>query len=262
MKKIETISLSARQASYFIMLSLPLFIFGMSIFNALVGVGDNQIKLSLSGLIAIQLSTIILHELLHGLGFLLGGAKPSYGVGIGYFYATSKQKLPLKHMLRAGYLLLVSLSLAFIVIGLLFPKLQLICSIGFITNFTGAIGDAWLMSKLWKYRRFDDVLIQDQKFGTEVFSNDPKAIKAAKICSKKSQTKIRWIEVALSSVFVIFVIQFFLPFFLPETNFYLMKFSGTNSANVEWNLIPGMIGGAIIGLLYLITIKAMRKYEI
>ena len=80
MNKIETINID-KQVSYVLTLqSIFLFFIGGVIFSGVTGAND----LHINGWVAIgaYVGTIILHELMHGVGFIIAGAKPRFGVGI------------------------------------------------------------------------------------------------------------------------------------------------------------------------------------
>lgn len=173
MKKIETISFTTKTTAVLNVLGMFVLLIGAALFGSVVG-STSEFPLGLVGSLIVFLLTGVIHELLHGVGFLLGGVKPAYGAGVSgfmpYFYATSKQKVRLKPMLVTAYLPFVLLSVFFIVLGLAFPEYRQIATIGFVANFTGAVGDLWVASKLWKYLRFKDVMVLDKRGGIEVYN--------------------------------------------------------------------------------------------
>lgn len=188
MKKIDTITFTAQSTfALNLVMLLLLFTYG-ALYGGVIGVDSEPASIPFLELI-VFFATGIVHELLHGLGFMLAGVKPTFGAGITnlmpYAYATSKQKLPLKQMLVTAYLPAVVLSILFIALGLAFPEHHILFLAGFLANLTGAVGDFWIASKLWKYLRFKDVMILDTKLGTEVYTSDKRAVELASKSIKK-----------------------------------------------------------------------------
>ena len=183
MKRIETISLTTQKSFELTILMILLLFIGGAIFTGLTG-KTGPIDITSVSALVVYVITLVTHELLHGLGFLLGGAKPVFGVGfigiLPFAYATSATRVPLRMMLFTAYLPFVVLSVLFVVLGLIYPAHQDIFMVGFLGNFTGAIGDLWIAQKLWKYLKFNDVMILDTKSGTEIYSNNETALKLSK----------------------------------------------------------------------------------
>lgn len=79
---------------------------GVAIFQGIFGQSNQNAPAW--ALVAVYFATLIVHELVHGLGFLLSGAKPKFGVGfvgiMPFAYATSgsNSKIPLKKNARNG----------------------------------------------------------------------------------------------------------------------------------------------------------------
>jgi hypothetical protein len=178
MQKIKTISFTTHTTMIFMLVGTFMLLGGAGFFNSLVG-STEVFPLGLAGNLVVFFGTGIIHELVHGIGFKLSGVKPSYGAGLTslmpYFYATSKEKVPLRVMLMTAYLPFVVLSIIFIALGVALPQYRQIALIGFTANFAGAVGDIWLASKLWKYLAFKDVMILDIKSGVEIYSSDKRA---------------------------------------------------------------------------------------
>ena len=172
MKKIDVITLSTKTTALLGFISIFMVFGGAALFYLFVGPSSNY-PLGIIGVMVVFFLTGVLHEIVHGIGYWISGAKPNFGAGftnlMPYFYTSTKQKIPLKPMLITAYLPFFILSILFVLFGLAFPEYRQIAVIGFLSNFTGSVGDLWIASKLWKYQGRNNVLISDQKFGVEVY---------------------------------------------------------------------------------------------
>ena len=171
MKKIDTITITSRQVVLLNALGMVLLFGGIIAFNILFDTSNSG--LAPWELIGVYAATIILHEFTHGIGFMLNGARPTFGAGIEgmmpYCYATSRTKLSVHAMLLVAYLPIVMLSVVFITLAYLLPDYQSWCMGGFLANLGGSIGDLWIASKTWKYRTRDDIMVLDTKTGVEIY---------------------------------------------------------------------------------------------
>jgi hypothetical protein len=70
---------------------------------------------------------------------------------------------------------LVTLSAASLAVALLVPSLGYYAFVAFAGNFSGAVGDLWMVSVLLRFRRCRNVSVIDEKFGLTVESTDPSA---------------------------------------------------------------------------------------
>ncbi len=268
MKKIETITIT-KQLSYVLMFqAVILFFIGGAIFSSATGTNDFE-SAGYAGIIAF-FATIVVHEMLHGVGFLMAGARPRFGVGIigimPIAYASSDSKVKVPGMLFTAYLPFVLLSVIFIAVARIFPQYQALVMIGFIGNFAGAVGDLWIASKLWKYLPYKDVLVHDIKNGIEIFSdNKQAAIKGAKATKKALRTGTfakNWAVCFL----VIMIIQLFMPALLSALdfegnfrfgfeNFYFFEMTldqqGTRSASIS--LVAPLILSFVISAIVKLT---------
>ena len=276
MKRIETISLTTQKSFELTILMILLLFIGGAIFTGLIG-KTGPIDITSVSALVVYVITLVTHELLHGFGFLLGGAKPVFGVGfigiLPFAYATSATRVPLRKMLFTAYLPFVVLSVLFVVLGLIYPAHQDIFMVGFLGNFTGAIGDLWIAQKLWKYLKFNDVMILDTKSGTEIYSNNETALKLSKKTASLPdvQPQSSWSMVALLSTGVILLIQVLVPVILTSTGYrgsYKLGFDGLylfsvnitgDSYSTELNLLPGVAGGLLAGLIFYILTRYVRS---
>lgn len=273
MKKIETITIAKQQSYNLTAQGVLLTFIAVAIFQSITG-KSNQDS-SVWAFILAFVFTIIVHELLHGVGFYISGAKPRFGLGMAGImpvaYATSSDKLPIKNMLVVAYLPFVVLSIVFIALSFFFPEYQPLFMIGFVGNFAGAIGDVWIASKLIKYLKYKDTYVVDTKTGTEVYSSNNEA----SIIGQKSQAKTEkpssFGMVASISFMIILTLQIVIPIILAFSNydglfqigtdaFHLLRVdqSSTN-ASMELNLLAPLIGGIVAGGIYTLVEQRNRK---
>jgi hypothetical protein len=228
------------------------------------------------GIVA-YVAAIIIHELLHGVGFMIAGARPKFGVGIAGFlpiaYATSNNKVRVPNMLLVGYLPLFVLSLICVAVARVFPEYQTYALIGFIGNFSGAVGDIWITSKLWKYLPYKDALVYDSKSGCDVYSNNPgaatKGMKAAKKAKDSGAFGKNW---AVSSL-VIMIVQLFSPSLLPllgfnrsltlgfgEFYFFKTEIAANGDPQaVTFNLLAPLLIGLVLALVIKATVSKRTR---
>ncbi len=229
------------------------------------------------GGIIVYVATIIVHELLHGVTFRLSGARPRFGVGtVGFIpiaYATSDTKVKVPNMLLVAYTPFVVLSVFFVCIARIAPQYQSLAMICFLGNFTGAVGDLWIASKLWKYLPFKDAVVLDKKSGIEVYSDNKAAMAKGIKATKKSETKSNfgknW---AISSLSIMFG-QLLLPVFMTILGFngnyrvgfgelYLLDMVNKQGTEISatFNFLPALVIGLLLALTLSFTrMKRVRK---
>ena len=254
------------------MQAIGLLLVAGAIFSSTTNGGDNITSAGWAGVV-VYIVTIIVHEIIHGIGFLAAGASPKFGVGLAGIlpiaYATSDRKISLARMLMIAYLPLVVLSAVFIIVANLYPEYQAIAMIGFIGNFTGAVGDIWIASKLWKYIRFRNVYILDCKAGVEVYSDDSRAAEKAKTVNNKASTKSDFGKHWAISAFVLLSVQLFAPLMMKGLGFrgdyrlgveplYLFELH-TSPEGVMQSASFNLLAPLVIGLLFAIAMKAVSK---
>ena len=171
MKKVETIKMSAKSLAVLQVVGLAVAFLGGAVYNNIVGDG-NGTPIGLGVFIIVFCMTLVVHELLHAVGFLLAGVKPAFGIGFGFLYVTANRLLPVKPMLIAGCLPFVVLSVLSLMLSVVLPMYQHIFSLVFIVNFTGSVGDLWAAQRLWKYINRSGVIVHDQKSGIVVYVKD------------------------------------------------------------------------------------------
>ncbi len=138
------------------------------ILNAWLPLIDFTLRASLFGWLATAvITTIFLHEGIHGAVALLFGHRPIFGVKPPFFYVTFDHKVPRDHFMAVTLAPLVTLDVIFI--G--FYMLNLLRTFSFLClmiNTIGALGDVWIAVKLLAQNR--SILVQDTKNGIEIWS--------------------------------------------------------------------------------------------
>ena len=217
--RVCTIALSRSLAARFAVYGTALVFFAAGI--VLVWTGRLSYTLSsLSGLVVITLlglvtyvATLLVHEGIHGLFFWIFGGRPRYGVGmitwfLPYAYATSPLDrftlLQMSVISLAPFFWISALSLLSMSI---WPAVSTYAGIAFVGNFSGAVGDLWLVRQIWRFHGCRDVRFVDEKDALAVYSSAPAAqAGAAAFAASQSGTRVfrfvlRWI--AASAVILI-----------------------------------------------------------
>jgi hypothetical protein len=130
--------------------------------------------------IVVCIGTVALHEAVHGLFFRVFGGKPQYGIGLAsgflpYAYATSAGRFTMMQMTVIGLAPFVFLSLASFGLILLVPTSSAPATVAFITNFSGAVGDLWMVREMARFRNCKKVWTIDAIDGLEILTADPAA---------------------------------------------------------------------------------------
>lgn len=175
MKKIETIKPSLKNSFEIMLLMMLMLPIGTLLYRTIVG-DALEYKTGPDGILATAIITIVIHEVLHALGYILAGAIPKLGVGllgilpVAYTTVGNKKILTVTQVLFAGYLPFILLSILLIMAGLLFPMHRQITSFAFIINFASSAGDLYIATRLWKYTKIKNTRLLDTKEGFEVYT--------------------------------------------------------------------------------------------
>jgi len=143
-----TFRLTSGVAARLIPLSLLLFVAAVAGYGALV---PKQAPLpSLFTIVLVVVAVLLLHEALHGLGFLVYGGRPKFGFmvrgGVPYAYATCPGRLFSKRQYCViGALPLVVISLASFAL-LPIPQAAVDGLVAFGFNTASAVGDLWMLA--------------------------------------------------------------------------------------------------------------------
>ncbi len=244
-----------------------LLFLGGAIFQAVVGqhssAGAVGWQSAVLAVVAYFLA-IVIHELVHGAAFRIFGGRPTYGVGVTffmpYFYATAgNTPYTLVQMWVVGLSPFILLSVVFLAGAVAFPALTTYFAVAFIGNFSGAVGDLWLMSQLFRFRNCMDVTVVDQKAGMAVYSEDKHAAIIAdklKITSgRKPSFMINWIAASGAILALTVLINFIGPLFqkslfIGPEQFPLLQYRVSNTgAEFTFNFATTIVGGFLFALL-------------
>lgn len=128
------------------------------------------------GTTLITITTLALHEVLHGLGMMVLGARPRFGAGVmtpglPYLYTTCEGHL----FTRTQYVVVAALPNVLINVGLLvllaWGPHAAWWVLPFAIHLSGGVGDAWLCWAAWAER--PGTMIEDQRFGVRVHRRRP-----------------------------------------------------------------------------------------
>jgi hypothetical protein len=185
-RKIDTLALLEGEALRpLAMLSLVLFIAGTVFF-----VGLNLLAfhwqyhvwlapLSVWGVVFWIIINVIgyivilpLHELIHGICFILWGGKPHFGahLPLAIYCGAREQLFRRNHYLVVGLAPLIVLTLLGIVVTLLQPGIASYLLLAFIGNFSGAAGDIMVAQRIAHLPA--NILLEDTETGYTAWSVD------------------------------------------------------------------------------------------
>lgn len=106
-----------------------------------------------------------LHELIHGLAFLLWGGKPFFGAKLPFaLYCGARQQIfPRNQYLVVGLAPLVVITIVALILTLLFPVIASYTLFANLSNFSGAVGDAWVATRI--FQQPAHILVEDTDAG-------------------------------------------------------------------------------------------------
>ena len=145
-------------------------------------IGDlRTLALAGIGALVVCTGTILVHELVHGAFFRVFGATPKYGVGriswFGFYAYATAPGVPFTLMQMTVICLapLLVISIAAIVAGFSAPAAAGFASLAFVTNFSGAAGDLWMVFQMWRFRNCRELRLVDTDRGLHIHTPDPAA---------------------------------------------------------------------------------------
>jgi hypothetical protein len=143
---------------------------GTGIINTWIPFIDFTFRPALFGWLACAIvTTIILHEAIHGAIALVFGHKPIFGMKPPFFYVTFDTKVPRGHFMTVTLAPLVLLDITCITLYAV-GFLRTFVFLCLMTNTIGSMGDIWILLKLFPHDR--SVLVQDTKNGIEVWQGN------------------------------------------------------------------------------------------
>lgn len=250
---------------------MVLFFIGGAFFSNLMG-DNTQGKTIVLIALLVFIVTIVVHELIHGFFFWVYGGKPKYGVGLAYFmpyaYASSPgQRYSLSQMSVVSLSPLFLLSAISLALAVLVPAQASYWAIIFIANFSGAVGDMWLISRAWKFAGCPQLSLVDLRDGVAVYATGEKADKIAKKLKQKQNPELssnRFITRWLYSTVLISILTGLVPIILNLFHYQgslligpkalpLIEFVSTSDRiEATFTILPAALGGLIYSALFLL----------
>jgi hypothetical protein len=143
------------------------------------------------------LATLLVHEGVHGLFFRIFGGRPRYGVGmivwfLPYAYATSPaDAYTLLQMTVISLAPFLWISVVTLLSMSIWPAAAVYAGIAFVANFSGDVGDLWLVRQIWRFHGCPDARFIDEKDALAVYSSHPAAqASAAKFVASQGGTRV------------------------------------------------------------------------
>jgi hypothetical protein len=269
---IHVIGLASGSAVQLSAYSVLLLFIGGALFGAVAGEPTGADPL---WMLVAFLATIVIHELMHGLFFLVYGGRPSFGVGVVsrivvYAYATSSRPYTLTQFLVIGLSPFVLLSLALLLIAVALPALAAYSAVGFIANFVGSVGDLWIASRIWRFRGADALRLVDRRDTVAVYAEGELALATAQGLAQRGR-RLR-VEPVPRAWLVAFALTLLLAILAPVAldaaavrgdvrigpeGFALVEYSASSEGGFEATLYfaPAAIAGAAFAAIYTVLRK-------
>jgi len=241
--------------------------------NVTIGVFDAV------SIIFVPFVILFLHEAIHGLFFKLFGGNPRYGIGLmygilPYAYATSEGlQLTLWRMTVVGLAPLTLISLVSLgLISFLPTTFAMALSLAFITNCAGSVGDIWLISQTFRFRKIEDLRVIDRADAIRLESSDSQLVRIVSAATNRRSSGVRtffrfWFVSAIA-LFVacwLFAGALFLsgttsPVTLGVNGLYLLSVTPTtNGHEILVNLLAVLLIGLFFAMLLTIVRRRLKK---
>ena len=157
---------------------IALVIFGIlfsRLYALFAGINIIEFQFSIKSMLIaafLIISTLIFHELIHGMFISKYGGTPHYGAGIfqrffPYSYATSNTTFQRNQYIVIALAPLVVISLVGIIIMVAFTSIAYWMLLPLTMNSSGAVGDLWMISILLRFPKH--VLVEDNITGLTVY---------------------------------------------------------------------------------------------
>ena len=189
------ISLGRPEALRLTAYGVVLLFLGVGVFSAVADVDTSTAQSVL--LVGAFVATMILHEAIHGLCFLLFGGSPRFGMGVSfilpYLSTTSEgDRFDARQMTVIGLAPLVFLSIGTLVAGSVWPALAPYALVAFLANLSGSVGDIWIVARLRRFARFEGVTFEDRETGVAIWTDDVDVARAIGHLEDGTSTTIRF----------------------------------------------------------------------
>ncbi len=257
--------------------TLLLFI-GGGLFQSLI-LHSNKIHTNFVIAVFTFIVTILIHELIHGVFFKFFGGEPKYGVGLSnyifpYAYATCPgQSFTLMQMTAVALSPLIIICSFAIFVAVLAPSIATYCLIAFASNFSGAIGDIWLLNKIYKFRKIDNLVIVDLRDGMGIYGSGSRVKDIVRKEKAKDNPKVLnsgFMSIWLTASAIIFFINATVPIIFTMVNFHinlvigpsdfpLLQYKNSNSgAEYVINPLSSIAAGFVFTLLLKILVPGKQ----
>ncbi len=225
MKRAYVIEMDKADTLRLVAYGMLLAFLGFSVFDVVRG-SDSVTNGNPFIMVLVYFATLFIHEAIHGFFFWVYGAKPTFGVGVQakilpYAYATAhNSKLKFWQMVIVGLSPFILLSIVTLGAAALWPAYASYLLVAFIGNFAGAVGDLWLMSKLWKFRKCKPMRIVDLRTGVAIDTDDKRATKiATRLSAQKGSGKTAFINTWLKLFLGLLVFAFLAAMLFTAINY-------------------------------------------
>jgi len=227
------------------------------------------------GFIGIPIGTFIVHELVHGFAFAAFGGSPRYGIGIKYLLPYAYATSPGKHFSRNAFIVilltpLVIIDLACLVLLAIFPQATWLGWV-VIINTSGAIGDIWMATLLWRCP--PSITVEDRTEGMAIYA--PVAVQTQDLpfrtTGSKTFTFWTWLNMSLMVFMLLIVISFLLPvvleifhvpsFVVGTDDLWILRWeNNARGFGIVFNLLPLLLV-PVIGLLGLLVKSVSNRHQ-
>lgn len=148
---------------FFIVLNCTTYFWQQHTLNPGITLGGALLWLAVN--IVGSLIVLPVHELIHGLAFFLWGGKPFFGAKLPFaLYCGARQQLFARNQyLVVGLAPLVIITLVALLLTFFSPVLASYTFFANLSNFSGAVGDVWVASRI--LRQPARILIEDTDAG-------------------------------------------------------------------------------------------------
>lgn len=170
-------------------------------------------------LLGIMVATVVVHELVHGAFFaLFGSTRPQFGLGMAgkvlpYAYATAPgQPFNLSQFTVIGLAPFVLISTACLAVAIALPAAAPLATVAFVTNFSGACGDLWMVSQIWRFRGSEGLRLVDLRDGVAIYARGERSHALAARLTRRHRSE--WTRF-LTAAFLAWLVTLFAAMLIP-----------------------------------------------